>query len=569
MSLLYDASLIVTPNAYKESKLYALKPQSGLGDMTVTRATTATRTNSAGLVESVPYNLVSYSEECSNNAWGKLNITILSSNNLAPNGTLTATRINMPSGTASQIFNQFTTIASTYTTSIWVKLISGSGNFKLGFYDNVSILTNSITVTSTWQRFTVTKSIGAAATRGCWLYSEDLNQVIEVWGGQVVEGSVPKDYFPTTTRLNIPRIDYPSLGGCPSILLEPQSTNLLVRSEEFDIFPWGKNQLTISPNIAISPNGLMNANKLNETISNSLHRITQNLSVVNATVYTFSIYAKKGENTLVQLALNNGFVVNFINAPYANFNLLNGTISQSGNGATATITALTNGWYRCSITATSILSGQGELNINLINSDTTGPFPAYIGNASNGVYIYGAQIEQGAYLTSYIPTVASTVTRNADVCFLNNIYTNGLISASGGTWFLDQMSNEFKGSGLEYSILLGSVGQNSLVIGINTDGTISFYKWNNSIININQLITNSNVPRTKIIVRWNVTTGVISIFLNGTLSHTFTSQSFANYEGLSLTDANAGRTIGSHKVNSSILFPTQLTDTECIQLTTL
>ena len=57
MSLLDTASLIVTPNGYKASKLYSVKPTDASGDMTVVRATTATRVNSAGLIESVAINV--------------------------------------------------------------------------------------------------------------------------------------------------------------------------------------------------------------------------------------------------------------------------------------------------------------------------------------------------------------------------------------------------------------------------------------------------------------------------------------------------------------------------------
>jgi len=71
MSLLDTASLIVTPNGYKEGKLYSVIPSDGSGDMSVTRATTATRVNSAGLVELMPYNLLSYSEQFDNAAWTK------------------------------------------------------------------------------------------------------------------------------------------------------------------------------------------------------------------------------------------------------------------------------------------------------------------------------------------------------------------------------------------------------------------------------------------------------------------------------------------------------------------
>lgn len=57
MSLFDDASLVLTPNGYKASKLYSIKPTSGLGDMTVVRATTATRVNSSNVIESVAINV--------------------------------------------------------------------------------------------------------------------------------------------------------------------------------------------------------------------------------------------------------------------------------------------------------------------------------------------------------------------------------------------------------------------------------------------------------------------------------------------------------------------------------
>ena len=77
MSLLDKASLIVTPNAYKENKLYSVVPSSGAGDMDVVRATTATRVNSAGLIEVVPRNLLTYSEQFDNAAWSKINFNII------------------------------------------------------------------------------------------------------------------------------------------------------------------------------------------------------------------------------------------------------------------------------------------------------------------------------------------------------------------------------------------------------------------------------------------------------------------------------------------------------------
>mgnify|MGYP000875625852 CR=1 FL=1 len=94
MSLLDTASLIVTPNGYKEGTLYSVIPSDGSGDMSVVRATTATRVNSAGLVELVPYNLFEYSEQFNNAAWNNTSgVTITANSAIAPNGTMTADRL--------------------------------------------------------------------------------------------------------------------------------------------------------------------------------------------------------------------------------------------------------------------------------------------------------------------------------------------------------------------------------------------------------------------------------------------------------------------------------------------
>jgi hypothetical protein len=90
MSLLDKVSLCITPNAYKESKLYSVVPASGAGDMTVVRATTATRVNSSGLIEVVPRNFLTYSNDLSQSVWAKSNYTLSSTTSIQE---LTSTRI--------------------------------------------------------------------------------------------------------------------------------------------------------------------------------------------------------------------------------------------------------------------------------------------------------------------------------------------------------------------------------------------------------------------------------------------------------------------------------------------
>ena len=95
MALFDDASLVVTPNGYKEGTLYSIKPTSGAGDMTVVRATTATRVNSAGLIELVPYNLLTYSEQFDNAAWTKSGVTVTANTTISPDGTQNADKLTI------------------------------------------------------------------------------------------------------------------------------------------------------------------------------------------------------------------------------------------------------------------------------------------------------------------------------------------------------------------------------------------------------------------------------------------------------------------------------------------
>ena len=119
MSLLDTASLIVTPNGYKEGTLYSVIPSDGSGDMSVVRATTATRVNSAGLVELVPYNLLQYSEQIDNADWLKSNSPIITTNiAIAPNGTMTADGIQSPSGTNYKVIDSTKLIDTTLTKQI-------------------------------------------------------------------------------------------------------------------------------------------------------------------------------------------------------------------------------------------------------------------------------------------------------------------------------------------------------------------------------------------------------------------------------------------------------------------
>jgi hypothetical protein len=208
-----------------------------------------------------------------------------------------------------------------------------------------------------------------------------------------------------TMGANVPLIDHTG-GGCPTILVQPQRTNLVLRSEEFDNSSWTKDNVTITANSIISPDGTQNADSLIENSSTGYHFIQQTFSSTNQT-YTYSIFAKNISGTrklVIREGVNTG--------AYGTFDLVNGVVS--GGDATCSIENFGNGWYICRITFNG-LSGTSSIQLSISNSNS---FSSYAGNGTSGFYIFGAQVEAGSYATSYIPTTSASVTRNADVITL-------------------------------------------------------------------------------------------------------------------------------------------------------
>jgi hypothetical protein len=425
MSLLDTASLLLTPNAYKEGKLYSVIPSDGSGDFTFTRATTATRVNSAGLVELVPYNLVSYSEQFNNAYWQKLNggigsiPTVTANTATSPDGTLTADRIQLSlnGGTSGSDISYIN--ANVSTTAATFSIYAKSNTTPCTIYFRSGSTVTTINITTEWQRFEIYSS-GAitvaqfglrGGSEGGAVNSNTAD--ISVWGAQLNEGSTALPYQKTETRLNIPRLDY-SLGGCPNILLEPQRTNLTTYSEQFDDASWNKINSSVTANADISPDGYTNADRIYDNATSGQHRVGKNISVVSATTYTFSVFAKKGSLRYCYL-----FTVAGGASDRYYFDLQDGVSITAGGK----IEDYGSGWYRISAQVTAAATGNELFAFNLTNSSSS---PTYSGTGTGYHMIYGYQVEAGDYATSYIPTTTASVTRNKDTTVEKDLTSFGI-----------------------------------------------------------------------------------------------------------------------------------------------
>jgi hypothetical protein len=572
IGLLDNASLIITPNAYNEGILYDVVPNTTLGDMTVVRATTATRVNSAGLIEVVPRNLLTYSNTFNDASWLKSGVTITANTTIAPNGTTTASKIVENGSLVEYGVYKSIPLGFRYSHSIyakkgerdWIKVNAIHGaNASVWFnLANGTIGTNNSTGTPSienvgngWYRCAVNNtdhsfaasfySVMPCTNNNIETYTGTVGNGIFIWGAQLENFATATEYFPTTTRLNIPRIDYTN-GSCPSLLVEPQRTNLLTYSNTFSNAAWIKLNCSVASNSIISPDGTQNSTTLTSSVTNN-NFLYNAITTANG-LYTLSCFVKYLDTNTVNLSMTD-FATGSASAEF-NFNtgLFNTPIvSGSWTNTTTNVITLTNGWFKISITS--------QKNAGLSVSSRIDSFAV-----GKSVYIWGAQLELGAYATSYIPTVASSVTRNADVISKTGI--SSLIGQTEGTIFIDFNVNNLTSQTAD-PVIFSTSGTN--YIRLFTTKVISYFESNTvSISSASNVIING---RNKIAV--NYKNNDFSLYVNGVLVGSNNSGAVVAKSNFSLNYIPTSVFDPSLFYNSVQLYKTKLTNAESIQLTTL
>jgi hypothetical protein len=377
--------------------------------ITFTRTTNATVTGSNGLIQNAPMNLLTFSEQFDNAAWGKLAATVTANTTAAPNGTVTADTISLTSN-LSNVAQAVSLGAGTYTFSVWVKTLTftvpGALRILLVVDGGSQILTFTPTAEWTRQTFTVTAATSVTsvqAVRGS-VYVGD----IAIWGAQLELGSTAGTYNPTTVKNLLgftEHFDNAAWTKSNSFV----QTNLLTFSQDFDNAVWSKNTTTITANTTTAPDGSTTADKLivDNGASNASSYVKQNYTkAASPLTLTSSFYAKAGEFNRVRLNIrdnasgsnNANVTVSLVDGSVVSAAAANGTFSA----ASATVSDVGNNWYRIALTFTTgsetIIWGS-----TLFAQDSV----ATTGDGTSGIFIWGAQLVQGTTPGDYKATYAA------------------------------------------------------------------------------------------------------------------------------------------------------------------
>lgn len=239
----------------------------------------------------------------------------------------------------------------------------------------------------------------------------------------------------TAATNNQARFDYnPATLAIRGLLIEESRANLMLRSEDFASANWNKGGASVTSNSAVSPDGATTADTIVEDTTNATHTVDQAVNVSASTTYTVTFFAKRASgtrNVFIQINTSGGTT----GAGFVWFDLGTGaasaitTLGGTFVGVSAAATAFGSSWYRCALTFTTNTGNTGAtFYIGTYNGGRS-----YLGDGTSGIFVWGAQLEAGAFATSYIPTTTTALTRNSDVAVMTGTNFSDWYTATAGS----------------------------------------------------------------------------------------------------------------------------------------
>jgi len=600
-----NPSIALLPSAYKAEKLYTQLPVNGDGDFLVDRASVGTRVNAQGLIEEVAIdeprinyldtykyrNLLDYSENVegwySNWALGRSTTDIvglpspltdadtikLGSTSSSGSHLISFTHNNteledstnycwsfyIKAGTSSRVGISFKDKNNSFTTNVFeistLSWIGSAGSVDRGY----EVLENG------WIRLWQLDGTSTGATiPTCAIYQYDTNGNLShaddsmyfyYTGMQFEKADSPSEYQPKLTGNEV--LSYSEISACPHLLLEPQSTNLITYSEDLSNGAWAKNNGAINSLSDVNPKGeassyewVMNIGA-DGTLSSSLNAFRNSVTVTNGVAVTFSIFAKaKGYDTIKIYDSNQSGDKTVVD-------LTNGEQTDVSAGFITKVTDYLNGWYRIECTRT-MTSTTWNMNITANEPSADG---------ASGILLWGGQMEEAAYSTSYIKTEASSVTRLGDIC--NSSGNVSTFNSAEGVLYCEMAALFDDGTSRNISLSDGTNSNRIYLYYSSTSETLSATVYNGSlVVNISYVLTDST---DFIKVGFKYKLNDFALWVNGV--EVATDISGTTFGANTLNELQFAQYGGSNdfygKVRDLRVFQTALTDTELTTLTTL
>ena len=375
-------------------------------------------------------------------------------------------------------------------------------------------------------------------------FDVDNVSVKEVIGGQVSGTPLLR-----TAAINEPRLEYDAQGNALGLLIEEARSNRFTESEDMSTV---QNNLTVTSNVIIAPDGTLTSDLCVPTAANTEHTVTDQTTTIGQPT-ALSFFAKYGSGDYL-LSLRGGG----IGEDFPSFNVQNGTVVNAGdsNWSDTKIESVGNGWYRCSSVGTP--TSTSRFRVQFVSGTTR----VFVGDGT-GHYIWGIQEEEGAFPTSYIPTSGSAVTRNHDYCSMP--ISRFFYNTSEGSLFVvfDIATSQFN-KGI--CTINNSASPTANRVDLRSQGTAQI---TSNTVNYDGLDVSSFNRYTTNKAAFAFKSGDSALVKNGgtvdTLSSVFTLPSF---DILRVGSIDAGvPNLGSGHIKSIQYYPLRVTDAKLQELT--